>query len=97
MQKENSKYRRMLKRLPADLKQLLGKLKKPYRVEHCTTDGRGWIAVIDIETQKISIASEYGRLFLSFEQEGRNPEHSLPDYRQNGFSIVEAANLLNAK
>lgn len=87
----------MLKRLPTDLKQLLGELKQPYRVEHCTTGGRGWQAVIEIETQKISIVSEYNRLFLSFEKEAVNPEHSLPDYRQNGLSIVEAASFISMK
>jgi hypothetical protein len=65
MQEDNSKYRRMLKRLPAELREILDALKSRYTVESYAPQYLGWAAEVRVSSHRFQLVAEFKHIVVS--------------------------------
>ena len=93
MQRSNSRYRRMLGRLPAEFAEILTGLSADYRVLHGVSQYMGWSGEIEIGSRQFSLISEGGRVCLS---ERNMPSSTWPGVGSPGLLLPQAvAGVLN--
>jgi len=93
MQRSNSRYRRMLRRLPAELAEILAGLSADYRVLHGVSQYMGWSGEIQIGSRRFTLISEGGRVCLS---ERSMPSSTWPGVGSPGSLLPkEVAGVLN--
>lgn len=93
----NSAYRRLLKRAPAELLELMETIRGEPKLLSYKPGGPGWSADIHVKQRKFRLSSEYG--YISVEEILGSSFRSLmppPELRTN-ISILQVAELVNAE
>ena len=91
----NSKYRRMLSRLPEDLKNIVEGLESEYIVENYTPQYMGWSVDVVIRSKRFNLEKEWHQVFVSeVSNEGNN--HLWPKENQkNNLGLENVAGVIN--
>ena len=97
MHNMNSKYKRMLRRLPEDIKTILDGLASVYLVENYSSQYMGWHVDIVIGSQCFNLVKEWHQVFISINNK-EGSKHLWPEKGQDkNLGIEHVAEVINAK
>ncbi|WP_126452463.1 hypothetical protein [Sulfuriflexus mobilis] len=91
----NSKYRRMLNRLPEDIKTILEGLGSEYIVENYNPQYMGWSVDIVIKSKRFNLVKEWHQVFIS-EIKNEGNIHLWPEKdKKSNLELENVAGVIN--
>ena len=93
----NSKYKRMLSRLPEEIQKILEGLSSEYLVDNYTAQYMGWSVDIVIGSQRFNLVKEWHQVFISIDNK-EGSKYLWPEKGQDkNLGIEHVAKVINAQ
>ena len=98
MRLENSKYRRMIKRLPDDVKAILESLDgNDWYLEKYSPQYMGWAMDVLVDSKRFNLVKEWHQVFISEINESGMDKFWPKDEETKNYEPKDVANAIRAK